>query len=123
MVVVVTGLSFAGYIANRLFGARHGTIATAVIGGAYSSTAVTQSLAQRLGSANGQGAEHAGIALASGVMYLRVLLLVGALASSALPALLVIIVPPRSWRSWLDGGSIGIGARLAAKVPRHRAIQ
>ena len=49
VVILVTGFSFAGYIANRIFGARHGTIATALIGGAYSSTAVTQSLAQRLG--------------------------------------------------------------------------
>ena len=34
VVVLVTGFSFAGYIANRIFGARHGTIATALIGGA-----------------------------------------------------------------------------------------
>ena len=51
VVVLVTGFSFLGYVANRIFGERHGTIATALIGGAYSSTAVTQSLAQRLGSA------------------------------------------------------------------------
>ena len=51
VVVLVTGFSFAGYVANRIFGARHGTIATALIGGAYSSTAVTQSFAQRLGRA------------------------------------------------------------------------
>ncbi|MCB2065144.1 MAG: MgtC/SapB family protein [Erythrobacter sp.] len=44
VVIVVTGFSFGGYIANRRFGARRGTIATAIIGGAYSSTAVTQSL-------------------------------------------------------------------------------
>jgi uncharacterized membrane protein (DUF4010 family) len=94
VVVVVTGLSFAGYVANRIFGARHGTIATAVIGGAYSSTAVTQSLAQRLGSAGAQGAEQAGIALASAIMYLRVLLLVGVLATSVLPALLGVLLPP-----------------------------
>ena len=50
VVVLVTGFSFAGYIANRIFGARRGTIATALIGGIYSSTSVTQSLAQRLGS-------------------------------------------------------------------------
>jgi uncharacterized membrane protein (DUF4010 family) len=94
VVVAVTGLSFAGYVANRIFGARHGTIATAVIGGAYSSTAVTQALAQRLGSAKAAGAEQAGIALASAIMYLRVLLLVGVLATSVLPALLGIILPP-----------------------------
>ena len=58
VVVIVTGFSFLGYAANRMFGERHGTIATAVIGGLYSSTAVTQSLAQRLGrgKVGGRGA-------------------------------------------------------------------
>jgi len=94
VVVLVTGFSFLGYVANRIFGARHGTIATALIGGAYSSTAVTQSLAQRLGSGRGGGAEPAGIALASAVMYLRVLLLVGLLATSVLLPFAIIILPP-----------------------------
>ena len=93
VVVLVTGFSFVGYIANRIFGARHGTIATALIGGAYSSTAVTQSLAQRLGSSEAGGAEPAGIALASAVMYLRVLVLVGVLANRILAPLAIIIAP------------------------------
>jgi uncharacterized membrane protein (DUF4010 family) len=93
VVVLVTGFSFAGYVANRIFGARYGTIATAVIGGAYSSTAVTQSLAQRLGSGEGSGAENAGIALASAVMYLRVLLLVAILATSVLVPFTLIVLP------------------------------
>jgi uncharacterized membrane protein (DUF4010 family) len=93
VVVLVTGFSFAGSIANRLFGARSGTIGTALIGGAYSSTAVTASLAQRLGSASAQGPESAGIALASSVMFLRVLILVGVLATSVLPAFAMLIGP------------------------------
>src|SRR5207244_9531283 len=55
VVVLVTGFSFLGYIANRIFGERHGTIATGLIGGASSSTAVTLALAQRLGSAERDG--------------------------------------------------------------------
>lgn len=93
VVILVTGFSFAGYVANRIFGARHGTIATALIGGAYSSTAVTQSLSQRLGSAESSGAEPAGIALASAVMYLRVLLLVGVLATRLLVDFAIVIAP------------------------------
>jgi len=85
VVVLVTGFSFLGYVANRIFGAKRGTIATAIIGGAYSSTAVTQSFSQKLGAGSGGEAENAGIALATAVMYLRVLILVGVLA----PALLV----------------------------------
>lgn len=93
VVILVTGFSFAGYVANRIFGARHGTIATALIGGAYSSTAVTQSLAQRLGSGAGGGAEPAGIALASAVMYLRVLVLVAILASRMFVDFAIIVAP------------------------------
>ncbi len=93
VVVLVTGFSFLGYVANRIFGERNGTIATALIGGAYSSTAVTQSLAQRLGSQERGGAEPAGIALATAVMYLRVLLLVGLLATRALVPLALLILP------------------------------
>ena len=93
VVVLVTGFSFAGYVANRMFGARKGTIATALIGGAYSSTAVTQSLAQRLGSGSGGGAEPAGIALASAVMYLRVILLVAILAQRLLAPFAMLVAP------------------------------
>lgn len=102
IVILVTGFSFAGYIANRLFGAKHGTIATALIGGAYSSTAVTQSLAQRLGSGEGGGAEPAGIALASAVMYVRVLLLVAVLATR-LTVPFAIVIAPALVVGWLAG--------------------
>jgi len=93
VVVLVTGFSFLGYVANRVFGERRGTIATALIGGAYSSTAVTQSLAQRLGSASQLGAENAGIALATAVMYLRVLLLIGVLSTRVLVPFALILLP------------------------------
>jgi uncharacterized membrane protein (DUF4010 family) len=93
VVVLVTGFSFLGYAANRLFGARRGTIATALIGGAYSSTAVTQSLAQQLGSKERAGAEPAGIALASAVMYLRVILLVAILATRVLLDFVLLVLP------------------------------
>ena len=93
VVVLVTGFSFLGYVANRIFGERHGTIATALIGGAYSSTAVTQALAQRLGRQSEAGAEPAGIALATGVMYLRVPILIAVFATRVLPAICVLLLP------------------------------
>lgn len=93
IIILVTGFSFAGYIANRLIGVRYGTVATAIIGGAYSSTAVTQSLAQRLGIAERPGAETAGIALASATMYLRVLVLVGVLAQRLFIPCTAILAP------------------------------
>ena len=102
VVILVTGFSFVGYVANRVFGAKHGTIATALIGGAYSSTAVTQSLAQRLGSSDNGGAEPAGIALASAVMYLRVALLVAVLATR-LTVPFLIVIAPATIVAWLAG--------------------
>ena len=113
VVVLVTGFSFMGYAANRLFGARHGTIATALIGGAYSSTAVTQSLAQRLGSGEEGGAEPAGIALATAVMYLRVIILVGVLATRLLWPFMLVVAPPLLV-AWVAGWW------LYRKAPRHQ---
>ena len=94
VVVLITGFSFLGYVANRIFGERHGTIATALIGGAYSSTAVTQSLAQRLGAEpNGEGAQSAGIAIASAVMYPRIALVVAVLAPRVFVDFAALIAP------------------------------
>lgn len=92
VVVLVTGFSFAGYIANRTVGARKGVLATAVIGGLYSSTAVTASLSQQLGR-QGNGPFSAGILLASAMMYLRVLVLVALLSPSTFPQFLATIAP------------------------------
>ena len=111
VVVLVTGFSFLGYVANRMFGERHGTIATALIGGAYSSTAVTQSLAQRLGRDEKGGAENAGIALATAVMYLRVLVLIGVLATRALAPFAILILPALAI-AW------GAGFWLYRKAPK-----
>ena len=93
IVVLVTGFSFAAHIASRLFGERRGTLATAIIGGTYSSTAVTQSLAQRLRAASAEGVEAAGIAAASAVMYLRVTILIAILAPRLLLAFAPLVAP------------------------------
>lgn len=92
VVVLVTGFSFAGYIANRTVGARKGVLATALIGGAYSSTAVTVSLSQQLRRGE-SGPFTAGILLASAVMYLRAIILVAILSPSTLPQLLITVGP------------------------------
>jgi uncharacterized membrane protein (DUF4010 family) len=93
VVVLVTGFSFAGYVANRIFGERHGTVATGLIGGAYSSTAVTLALAQRLGREDRAGAEPAAIAFATAVMYLRMPVLIAILATRVLPAISLLLLP------------------------------
>lgn len=47
MVVLISGLGFAGYVAMRLLGARAGITATALLGGLASSTASTLAFARR----------------------------------------------------------------------------
>ena len=94
VVVLVSGFSFAGYVADRTFGRSRGTLATAAIGGLYSSTAVTAALSARLKS--GSGGDFllsAGIALASTLMFCRVLVLTAILAPSALQSLAISVVP------------------------------
>jgi uncharacterized membrane protein (DUF4010 family) len=75
VVLAVSGVSYASYLLQRAFKGDQGTLLTAILGGAYSSTATTVALAKRAGST----APHAcagGILAASGMMYLRILVLV-----------------------------------------------
>ncbi len=99
VVVFITGFSLVGYVANRVIGEKKGTIATALIGGAYSSTAVTAALASRLHDGE-PGPLTTGIALATAVMYLRVALLTFLLApKAALP--LAVLLAPAALVAWL----------------------
>lgn len=94
VVVIVCGLSFAGYVAGRRVGAERGLLATALFGAMVSSTAVTANYARRLRSGDGPpDILTAGIALASAVMFARVLVLTGLLAPFALPMLAKLMVP------------------------------
>jgi len=113
VVVLVTGFSFLGYVANRIFGERHGTVATGLIGGAYSSTAVTLALAQRLGREKEGGAEPAVIAFATAVMYLRVPVLIAIFATRALIPISVIELPA-VLVAW------GAGYWLYRSAPKHQ---
>lgn len=92
VVLLVTGFSIAGYILNRAIGQTKGTIATALIGGAYSSTAVTAAFASRLRESNA-GRLATGISLASAVMYLRIIVLAAILVPSITLPLLWLIGP------------------------------
>ena len=94
VVVLVSGFSFAGYLAARLLGPSLGTLATAAAGSMVSSTAVTAALATRLKASDGNAAIlNSGICLGSAVMFLRVMVLTGWLAPFALPWLIRLALP------------------------------
>ncbi len=88
MVVLIAGISFAGYAAYRLFGSRGGLAATSLLGGLISSTAVTLTLSRHDRKAPGGLLLHAaGIAFASSVMFPRALLEVAAVNAALVPLL------------------------------------
>jgi uncharacterized membrane protein (DUF4010 family) len=77
-VVLLSTLSFVGYLAIRILGARRGYLATGFFGGLVSSTAATAALA-RLGRSNPAQthAMAAGIAIANAVMAIRIAIVAG----------------------------------------------
>ena len=94
VVVFVTGLSFAGYWASKRLGTARGTLAAATIGATYSSTAITAELARRLRAPQDDEAVlRAGIAAATAVMLLRVLVLTGILVPQGFVPFAIIVAP------------------------------
>ncbi len=76
LVILIAGLSLAGYVVARWLGPRKGTAVTGLAGGLVSSTAVTLSLARRSREEEPAGAAAtlaSGILLSWAVMFVRVL--------------------------------------------------
>jgi len=75
MVVLIAAISFAGYFAVKLAGSRRGIVITGLFGGLASSTAMTLSFA-KLGRQNltAHSLLAAGVILAAGTMFPRMLL-------------------------------------------------
>lgn len=91
LVVLVSGIGFAGYLLIKLLGAARGVGLTGLLGGLVSSTATTVSFAARSKHEHGLRAVLTqGILLASAVMLPRVLVWVAAVH----PPLLARVAPP-----------------------------
>lgn len=75
IVVAVSGISYGSYVLQRLTQQHRGILLTALLGGTYSSTAVTVSLARRSAAVARPRLIAGATLLASGVMYLRLALL------------------------------------------------
>lgn len=86
MVVLIVGINLAGYAAFRLMGQRAGTALAGVLGGAISSTATTMSYA-RLAKASPSHTKAAVVIvwIASGIVFIRILIEIGAVAPAFLP--------------------------------------
>lgn len=92
VVVLVSGLSFAGFVAVRFFGEGRGTLMAGAIGALVSSTAVTVAMANssRLAPRSSATAAAAAV-LASAIMCLRVAVFAGLVNGAILPRLLPVV--------------------------------
>ena len=91
MVVLIVGLSFAGYVGLKALGGQAGTILGGALGGMVSSTATTLTFARR--SRTGDSPVRLAsrvVQIAAAVVYLRVLVEIGVVA----PRLLSVAAPP-----------------------------
>jgi uncharacterized membrane protein (DUF4010 family) len=74
MVVVISAISFLGYIVIQAVGEKKGTVVTAIAGALVSSTAVTINLAQFAKNQKASRLFSGGVLLASSIMFPRVLI-------------------------------------------------
>jgi uncharacterized membrane protein (DUF4010 family) len=98
MVVFISGLGFAGYIAMRMLGAQAGITVTGIAGGIASSTATTLAFSRRSKEDPALSTDYAlAVVLACTVMLARILVVVGVvnrdLALSVLPCFALMSLP------------------------------
>jgi uncharacterized membrane protein (DUF4010 family) len=85
MVVLIVGISLTAYLIYKFFGERIGTIAGGILGGLISSTATTVSFARQTKNSPGRSKAAAlVIMLASAIVFLRVIILIGVTSSEFL---------------------------------------
>ncbi len=94
MVVLISGLNFASYLAVKVLGPEHGIGVTGVLGGLVSSTAVTLGFSQRSREQPARAPALAlGILVAWTVMFARVMVMVGVVAPALVGRLALAMVP------------------------------
>ena len=85
-VILIAGLSLAGHFAMRITGAQRGVLWTGILGGLASSTATTLALARYARAQPSlAGAAAAGTLASCGVMFFRMVVLLGVIQPTLLP--------------------------------------
>jgi uncharacterized membrane protein (DUF4010 family) len=93
MTIAIAGVSFIGYVAVKLIGAKYGTLVAGVAGGLVSSTAATLDAARRASADPAQvHIQLAGAFAASSIMFLRVVVIVALFGADKLPRVAVPLV-------------------------------
>lgn len=85
MVVLISGMGFAGYVLVRLFGARAGIVITGLVGGLASSTATTLTFSRKSRETPGLSIPCTlAVVLACDVMVIRIAVMAGAISNELL---------------------------------------
>lgn len=115
LILLISGIGFAGYVALRIFGENRGALLAGIFGGVASTTATTLAYARQVHRDNSQTAIAVRIILiANLVLYVRLAIFVIALA----PALLALLLP-------IFGGGLLAGAAYLfwlSRRDRHDSI-
>jgi uncharacterized membrane protein (DUF4010 family) len=90
VVVAISAISYLSYVLQKLTRGQGGVVLAALLGGAYSSTATTVVMARRAAREEQPHLFSGGILIASGVMYLRLVIL---LALFNRPLMLLLYIP------------------------------
>ncbi len=124
LVVLISTLSLAGYVAVRMLGPSRGTAVTGMAGGLVSSTAVTLSFARRSKmETGGEGALTVGVLLSWTVMFVRVLVMLAVVSPSMIPT----VEPPMAVLGGVTALTAAATVRLTAKeesqAPAHVKVK
>lgn len=120
MVVLVVGISLAGYALYKKLGQRAGTVLGGVLGGLVASTAMTVSFARRsAGAVNSTMAGALVIMIASTIVYVRVLVEIGIVAPNSFRVMALPIVAIMSVAAVLSLAVWGVTARTGAWLPEQ----
>ncbi len=124
VVVAVSAVSYGSYVLQRVAKGQGGVLLAAMLGGAYSSTVTTVSLARQSVHAGQPHRFSGAILIASGMMYLRLTILLALFNQQLLRELgppFVVIALLAGLCGWLwsrrDPAAAGQGGELASKNP------
>ena len=110
MVVLISGVSLAGYVTLRLVGPRHGAMLLGLLGGMVSSTATTMAYSRQARDASASGVLAATvIVMANLVILVRIATLVAVTA----PGMLKVLAPILALALVAGGVAFAIGRRAA----------
>ena len=90
VVVVISGISYAAYVLDKVVGKKGGVLLSAFLGGTYSSTVTTLVLSRRTKTEDQPRLFSGSILIASGMMYFRLLVLLALLS----PQVAQMLAPP-----------------------------